>query len=48
LVDWITKQAVKHGVVTPDELNLFILSDDLDNILCTLQKTCGTTNETKH
>jgi hypothetical protein len=48
LVDWITKQAVKHGVVTPDELNLFILSDDLDNILCTLQKTCGTTNQTRH
>ncbi len=48
LVDWITKQAVKHGVVTPDELNLFILSDDLDNILCTLQKTCGTTNQTQH
>lgn len=48
LINWLNVEAIKHGTVIPDELNLFIVSDDLKTILCTLQQQCPIVpNQTK-
>lgn len=40
LVAWLETEALRHGTITKEQLNLFILTDDLDVVLCTLQNKC--------
>ena len=39
---WLKKEALFHGVVTEDNLKLFSITDDLEQAVCLVEKTCGT------
>ena len=40
LVDWIEKEALFHGAVLKEELELFYVTDDLDEAFCWVLERC--------
>jgi uncharacterized protein (TIGR00730 family) len=38
LVDWIRKQPLDHGMISPEELDLFHVTDDVDAIVDTIRR----------
>ncbi len=37
---WLTDEALKHGTVSEDDLKLFTLTDDLEQVFCVVRDEC--------
>lgn len=40
LLDWFTNKVLKHGAIDTHELELFVLTDDVDTVFELIKKTC--------
>lgn len=40
LIDWIKSQLVTLGLIAPNDLNLFIVTDDVDEVMAHINKYC--------
>jgi uncharacterized protein (TIGR00730 family) len=41
LLQWITQEALRHGLILEEHLKLFILTDDLNTVFCTIRDECA-------
>jgi uncharacterized protein (TIGR00730 family) len=47
-IEWVTDEALQHGLISQKDLDLFFITDDIDEAFCVVTQTCSIYDKKKH